>query len=137
MAKHLSIENEIFPGTGTAEVIEFFNKKRVRRSSKPDKHIISDSYLTMYFEKSSFLVAIFDKVVNNLISTGHIEDWSRKYKYDYPKQGSDKETLLTLEHMYGVLWIISVLHAISFVVFLFELLSTKYPLLQNVYNQMN
>lgn len=108
----------------TIETVEFYSRKHGRRFH-PGKEIIGDAYFTMYFQKHSFLATLFNRLVLQLLTTGLIEHWTREFHYDYSKHNSHRNTnqpiVLTLEHIQGILLVVSILYVISLLVFFVEL----------------
>lgn len=79
------------------------------------------------FRKKSMLKEVFDEQIQNLSETGFIEFWMKKYTdHRNVNKKQRQPSKLRMENIEAAFQICGVMYLISFSVFLFELISTKY-----------
>lgn len=107
-------------------------QKAFNLQNSPNKHLaFTKDRLFMYspvflLRKKSMLTRIFDIQLQRLEEIGLIEFWIERYTYKRnPNIKQRKPSKLRIENIVAAFQICSIMYLISFVVFIFEIISTK------------
>lgn len=85
------------------------------------------------FRKKSMLTEVFDKQLNTLQETGLIDFWIKNYTFHRNQKIKKREpSKLRMENIIAVFEICALMYTISFLVFIFEILSRKCRYIQYI-----
>lgn len=119
------------------ETARYFNKLCGESIFKPMKNPIAYSSITFYCRKHHFITSKLNEVLQNLISTGHIEFWNKPFRTmqfmdEEKRNGKRLPDVLSLQHLKGIFVVAGVLHLIAIFVFTVESMSERVPFLRMI-----
>lgn len=97
--------------------------------------------ICMYFIKNSYLVKVFNEKILQFLSNGFITKFANSFKnLNIKKSMSTAATIvanekiqLSLDHLYGLFIICSLVYLVAFVVFILEIISLKIQYFQFIH----
>lgn len=118
------------------EVVDYYNLKNFPNFKvlKTKEHINQVSY-SIYFYKHSCLTREFNRQIHLYTSNGFVEVWTRgftkTYRMNYKADGSARKAI-SFNQINGLIIVCAFMYLISFIIFAFELMSSKHDSIKRI-----
>lgn len=131
-----NLTDEHFEGAylANSERVDYFNALNKRKVKiLKTKEYIRLLPFCMYYRKHSCLIQPFDQEILAFTSSGLIDLWAKKFRKSLQNKSDKNEPKpLSLKQIVGVIIMCSYLFAASLIIFILELLSTKFEAIKCV-----